>query len=310
MLIWGNVSVPSATCSFHVLFYPASLILCSVEEVRLYTFVFLVFDQVSHWYFEMTHLHSSHTIPQFSVPYCINPCHLTLYICAPAPALSSVLAEAFLSPIWYGRGKQKKTSRDWTFILTCTQWWTHSTCGGTQGKMWTWHVHIAQAMSLMQPHRTRVDPMLNTAHTKKWLYMSIRLSSPATATKVCSPALILPWNPSQYVCLERMCGRQGKWKGEKDCLIKSLYWQVWVNRDKSLLPSSIQWSSSRGERASTCFVGTEVHHECLCGRVVWYMLVSRGVFVSYRDSACSESRLNHFTQWRVLEETPKPQLRL
>ncbi len=161
---------------------------------------------------------------------------------------------------------------------------------GAHRNMGTWFEDLARARSLMQPHRTRQDPMLSTEHTENWLYMSYRLSSPLHQVCTCPSILVRLWIPSQYICLGQYVGSRESKKVRKAVWLKGCIDRLEsTGRNLSIAWLSIMVVQLRGGGGHVS-VGAWAHHECLRGCAIWYMLVSGEVFLSYCVSACSESQ--------------------
>lgn len=162
------------------------------------------------------------------------------------------------------------------------------------GDIETWYLllllGLAQPRPLMQPHRTRSNAehcthikltvhvcqtFLTCHRTRKFVFVLLLSSFPE-----------IPVN--MFVFRECVGGRECK------MVRKAVWLKGCIDRFESTGTNSIAWPNIMVIKLKVgCkhrFVSTWVHHECLCGCVVWYMLVSGGVFPPYSVFACSESR--------------------
>lgn len=158
----------------------------------------------------------------------------------------------------------------------------------------TWYLPLlsglSQHRSLMQPHRTRSDAE-HCTHLKLTVhvcqtYLTYRLTQKFVFVLLLSSFPEIPGN--MFVFRECVGGRESK------TVRKAVWLKGCIDRFESRGTNSIAWPNIMVIKLKVgckhVFVGTWVHHECLGGCVVWYMLVSGGVFPSYSVSACSESR--------------------
>lgn len=94
--------------------------------------------------------------------------------------------------------------------------------------------------------------------------------------------LVLPWNPSQYVCFGRMCGRE--WlKGCIDRLESTGTNLYCVSQYNGFQTQGRGWACVCG------YMSTSWVFMWVCG-LIYSMLVSVGVVLSYCVSACSENQ--------------------
>lgn len=158
-------------------------------------------------------LESSHTFAAFLDPIYLKDV-LKLNICIPplpscnswshtvlTPVTFSVSAPVFRTFIRSSRGflcPLRKHLCEWRLIRT----WTHR-CAYMQAHTGAWSVDLAQARSLMQPHRTGPDLTLGTAHSKK---LTAHVCQdfhhlPPYLTKLCLFSRSYPALKSRSICL-------------------------------------------------------------------------------------------------------------
>lgn len=143
------------------------------------------------------------------------------------------------------------------------------------------------------------------------LKLTFRLSSLASH-QVCTYSAFLSWNPSQYVCFGGNVWEAGGVKGWERLWLKGC-----IDRLESTgtnLCCITQYNSGQtGERG---WAWLWVHEYTVSVYVgVWFDVCWEVVEYSFHTASPPAEKtdralwLNHFTQWRVLKDTPRPQLR-
>lgn len=182
------------------------------------------------------------------------------------------------------------------------------------------HVHISALYSHAVARRNMGDmsgQIINAASQSRavsngrhgtHLKLTFRLSSLASH-QVCTYSAFLSWNPSQYVCFGENVWEAGGVKGWERLWLKGC-----IDRLESTgtnLYCITQYNSGQ--------TGREGEHVCGCMSTSWVFMWVCGLLyvgkwwsIPSIQPAVKADRalwLNHFTQWRVLKDTPRPQLR-